>query len=186
MNNIVLALKHIAQYLQTQLEKDKYYLNYKSTVDPEEFERKIPEIYLFTMPSSAIIDGYPSRCPAIVLTLDGRDDSSYLITAHLCVSCASISEQEIARPNKDNPNYTVGTGEGYDTASDNDLIIMSILFTDQITNYLMNCTEMSLSQISPEYQSADLDEFPYAVSSVSFRLLVNKEHIGQNPYGSYY
>ena len=63
---------------------------------------------------------------------------------------------------------------------------MSILFTDQITNYLMNCTEMSLSQISPEYQSADLDEFPYAVSSVSFRLLVNKEHIGQNPYDSLY
>ena len=177
---VIQSLKALAKYLQDKLIEDKYFLNYKSTTDPNEFERKIPEIYLLTMPSSDIIDGYPARCPAIVLTLEGRDDESYTIAAHLCVSCASISEQEIARPDDKRPNiYNVGEGEGYNTVSDEDLLTMGILFTDQISNYLYNCTDMALDEISVEYPTADLEDFPYAVSTITFKMITNKAKINQ-------
>lgn len=183
--NIIQAVKEIANYLSNCFEKDKFYLNYKSTTNPEEFETKKPEIFIFTCPSSAMIDGYPSRCPCVVLTLDGRDDSTYDITANLCISSASISEQEKARPNMDN-TYTVGEGNGYDTEADEDLILESILFTDQICNYVYNFTDLEVSNINIEYPDVSLPDFPYAISSVSFKVSVNLEHRNQNPYNDLY
>ena len=184
---IVQAIKTLAEYLQTKLIEDKYYLQYKSTTEPTEFEAAAPSIYCFTMPSSAIIDTYPAKCPCIVLTLDGRDDTSYDITANLCISSASRSEQEIARPVEGNPNlYNVGEGEGYSTESDDDLIIDSILFTDQICNYIYNFTTLDVSDISVIYSDVRLPDFPYCVSSVSFKLSVNLEHRGQNPFNDLY
>lgn len=174
------SLKKLIKYLQDKLTEDKYFINYKSTTDPNEFERAIPTIYMLTMPSSDIIDGYPARCPAIVLTLEGRDEESYTVAAHLCVSCASISEQEIARPDDKLPNiYNVGEGEGYNTVSDEDLLTMGILFTDQISNYLYNSLELSISDISVEYPTADLEDFPYAISTITFKLITNKAKINQ-------
>lgn len=185
--NIIQAVKEIASYLSQCFEKDKFYLQYKSTTDPEEFETRKPEIYIFTCPSSAMVESYPARCPCIVLTLDGRDDASYDITANLCVSSASLSEQEKARPNEDNPTvYDVGEGEGYDTQSDDDLIIDSILFTDQVCNYIYNFTQLNISDITVIYPDVSLPEFPYAVSSVSFKMSVNLEHRGQNPFNDLY
>ena len=183
--NIIQAVKEIANYLSNCFEKDKFYLNYKSTTDPEEFEVKKPEIFIFTCPSSSMIDGYPARCPCIVLTLDGRDDSTCEITANLCVSSSSLSEQEKARLNLDN-TFTVGEGEGYTTESDEDLIIESILFTDQITNYLYNFTQLDINNINVEYPDVSLPDFPYAVSCVSFKVSVNLEHRGQDPFSQYY
>ena len=183
--NIIQAVKEIASYLSQCFEKDKFYLNYKSTTVPEEFEVKKPEIYIFTCPSSAMIESYPARCPCIVLTLDGRDDSTQEITANLCVSSASLSEQEKARPNQDN-TFTVGEGEGYSTESDDDLIIDSILFTDQVCNYIYNFTTLGISDISVNYPDVSLPDFPYAVSSVAFKMSINLEHRGQNPFGDYY
>lgn len=183
--NIIQAVKEIANYLSNCFEKDKFYLNYKSTTDPEEFETRKPDIYIFTCPSSAMIDGYPARCPCIVLTLGGRDDSTYDITANLCVSSASMSEQEKARPNNDS-TFTVGEGEGYSTESDDDLIIESILFTDQVCNYIYNFTDLDINNISVEYPDVSLPDHPYAISSVSFKVTVNLEHRGQNPYNDLY
>ena len=183
--NIIQSVKEIASYLSQCFEKDKFYLQYKSTTDPEDFETRKPEIYIFTCPSSAMVESYPARCPCIVLTLDGRDSSTYDITANLCVSSASLSEQEKARPNNDS-TYTVGEGEGYSTESDDDLVIDSILFTDQVTNYLYNFTNLAISEISVTYPDVSLPDFPYAVSSVSFKLSVNLEHRGQNPYNDFY
>lgn len=183
--NIIQAVKEIANYLSNCFEKDKFYLNYKGTTDPENFEVKKPDIYIFTCPSSAMIDGYPSSCPCIVLTLDGRDNSTYDITANLCISSSSISEQEKARPNGDN-TFDVGEGEGYSTEADDDLILESILFTDQICNYIYNFTQLDISNISVEYPDVSLPDFPYAVSSVSFNVSVNLSHIAQNPYNDLY
>ena len=183
--NIIQAVKEIASYLSNCFEKDKFYIQYKSTTNPEEFETKKPDIYIFACPSSAMVDSYPSRCPCIVLTLDGRDDSTYDITANLCVSSASISEQEKARSNNDN-TYTVGEGEGYETEADNDLIIESILFTDQICNYIYIFTELNINSINVEYPDVSLPDFPYAISSVSFKVAVNLEHRGQDPYNDLY
>ena len=120
-----------------------------------------------------------------MLTLDGRDDAEYSITANLCVSSASLSEQEKARQNADG-SFTVGEGEGYSTESDNDLIIESILFTDQICNYIYNFTELNISNINVEYPDTSLPDFPYAISSVSFKVSVNLEHRDQNPYNDLY
>ena len=184
---IVQAIKSLAEYLQGRLAEDKYYLQYKSTTNPEEFEAAVPSIYCFTMPSSAIIDTYPTKCPCICITLDGRDDTSYSITLHLCISSASVSEQEMATPVEGQKNlYSVGEGENYNTDSDTDLLIEGILFTDQISTYIYAWTEMDVSEISIEYPSVDLPDFPYAVSSVSFKLSVNLSHIGENPYNSLY
>ena len=183
--NIIQAVKEIANYLSNCFEKDKFYVQYKSTTNPEEFETKTPDIYIFTCPSSAMVDSYPSRCPCIVLTLDGRDDSTYDITANLCIASTSISEQEKARPNNDN-TYTVGEGEGYETDADEDLIIESILFTDQICNYIYNFTQLDIGNINVEYPDVSLPDFPYAVSSVSFKVSVNLEHRGQDAFSDYY
>ena len=183
--NIIQAVKEIASYLSNCFEKDKFYVQYKSTTNPEEFETKTPDIYIFTCPSSAMVDSYPSRCPCIVLTLDGRDDSTYDITANLCISSASLSEQEKARPNLDN-TYTVGEGEGYETEADDDLIIESILFTDQVCNYIYNFTQLDINSINVEYSDVSLPDFPYAISAVSFKVSVNLEHRGQNPYNDLY
>lgn len=183
--NIIQAVKEIASYLSQCFEKDKFYLNYKSTTDPEEFETRKPEIYIFTCPSSAMVESYPARCPCIVLTLDGRDDSTYDLTANLCVSSASLSEQEKARPNNDN-TFTVGEGEGYSTESDDDLIIDSILLTDQVCNYIYNFTTLGISDISVNYPDVSLPDFPYSISSVSFKVSVNLEHRNQNPFNDLY
>ena len=185
--NIIQAVREIANYLSNCFDKDKFYLQYKSTTEPEEFEIKKPEIYIFTCPSSAMIEGYPARCPCIVLTLDGRDDAEYSVTANLCVSSSSLSEQEKARPKKDNPSvYEVGEGEGFTTESDDDLIIESILFTDQVCNYIYNFTQLDINNISVEYPDVSLPDFPYAVSSVSFKVSVNLERRDQNPYNDLY
>ena len=183
--NIIQAVTQIANYLRNCFKKDKFYLQFKSTTNPEEFETKKPDIYIFTCPSSAMVDSYPSKCPCVVLTLDGRDDSTYDITANLCVSSASISEQEKARSNNDN-TYTVGEGKGYETDADDDLIIESILFTDQICNYIYNFAELNISNISVEYPDVSLPDFPYAISGVSFKISVNLEHRGQDPFSQYY
>lgn len=183
--NIIQAVKEIASYLSQCFEKDKFYLQYKSTTDPEEFETRKPEIYIFTCPSSAMVESYPAHCPCIVLTLDGRDDASYDITANLCVSSSSLSEQEKARPNVDQ-TYTVGEGEGYDTQADDDLIIDSILFTDQVCDYIYNFTTLNISDITVSYPDVSLPDFPYAVSSVAFKMSVNLEHRGLNPFNSLY
>lgn len=82
--------------------------------------------------------------------------------------------------------YSVGEGENYNTDSDTDLLIEGILFTDQISNYMYNWTEMDVSEISIEYPSVDLPDFPYAVSSVSFKLSVNLSRIGENPFNHLY
>ena len=184
---IVQAIKSLAEYLQGRLAEDKYYLQYKSTTNPEEFEAAVPSIYCFTMPSSAIIDTYPAKCPCICITLDGRDDTSYSITLHLCISSASVSDQEMATLVEGQTNlYNVGEGENYNTDSDTDLLIEGILFTDQIFNYVSNFTLLALDEISVEYPSVDLPDFPYAVSSVSFKMSVNLSRVGQDPYNSLY
>ena len=183
--NIIQAVREIANYLSNCFEKDKFYLQYKSTTDPNEFETRKPEIFVFTCPSSAMVESYPARCPCVVLTLDGRDDASYDITANLCVSSASLSEQEKARPNGDN-TFTVGEGEGFDTQADDDLIIESILFTDQVCNYIYNFTTLGVSDISVNYPDVSLPDFPYAISSVSFKMSVNLEHRNQNPFNELY
>ena len=184
---IVQAIKSLAEYLQSRLSEDKYYLQYKSTTNPDEFEAAVPSIYCFTMPSSAIIDSYPAKCPCICITLDGRDDTSYNITLHLCISSASISDQEMAVPIEGHTNlYNVGEGENYTTESDSDLLIEGVLFTDQISRYISNFTLFALDEISVEYPSVDLPDFPYAVSSVSFKMSVNLSRVGENAYDSLY
>lgn len=183
---IVQAIQSLAKYLQERLIADRYYLQYKSTTVPNEFETSVPDIYCFTMPSSAIIDTYPAKCPSICITLDGRDDYNYNITVNMCISSASRSDKEMATQTQTPNIYELGEGEDYTTESDDDLIIESILFTDQIYNYIMNYTATDISEMSVEYPDVSLPDFPYAISSVSFKMAINQSHIGQNPYDEYY
>lgn len=213
---IIQAVEEIANYLSNCFKKDKFYIQYKSTTNPEEFETKTPEIYIFTCPSSSLKEGYPSRCPSIVLTLDGRDDYTYDITVNLCISSASLSKKEVATKNNDG-SFTVGEYDGElhgigadnknvdgslsvgeveqgkeksdikcDTEADVDLVIESILFTDQICNYIYNFTELNISNIAVEYPDVNLPDSPYAISAVSFKVSVNLEHRDQNPYNDLY
>ena len=182
---ITTLIDKLAQYLHDKLTEDKDTLQYKSTTNPEDFATSVPDIYKYTMPSSTLIEGYPARCPAIVITLDGRTDATYDITLNLCVSNVSVNDKEKAYPVGRNL-YEFGTDTASTTDGDYDLIVESILFTDQIYNYMMNCTELDVSDINISYTDADLTAYPYATSSVSFKLGCNKPHVGQNPYQSYY
>lgn len=185
--NIIQAVRSLAEYLKNKLEEGKYYLQYKSTTDPSEFEASVPSIYCFTMPSSAIIDTYPAKCPCICITLDGRGESTYSITLHLCISSSSLSEKEMATPVEGSRNlYDVGKGENYNTESDDDLLIEGILFTDQVYNYISNWTSFDISEVTIEYPSVDLPDFPYAISSVSFKMGVNRDNIGCRLLDEYY
>ena len=85
------------------------------------------------------------------------------------------------------PNrYELGEGDKYDTEADEDLLIESVLFTDQIADYIYNYVKMDLTDIVVQYIDPSLPDYPYAVSTVAFKLNVNMTHNGQNPYESYY
>lgn len=183
---IVKAIQNLVSYLQMKLTEDKYGLQYKSTTEPDEFEVSIPDIYMFTVPSSALIDSYPAKCPCICITLDGRDDYNYNVSLHLCISNVSTSDKEMANPTKVPNVYELGTGEEYSTIADEDLLVEGILFTDQIYNYMMNYSAADISELSVEYPEVDLPDFPYAVSTVSFKMAVNVPNIGARLYDEYY
>lgn len=183
---IVNTIQLIAAYLKAKLTEDKNTLQYKSTTVPSDFEVAIPDIYCFTMPSSTVIDSYPARCPAICITLDGRDNYNYTVSLHLCISSASKSSKEVAIPTAMPNTYEMGTSEEYDTNADDDLLIESILFTDQIYNYILQFTTFAVSDLSVEYPSVDLPDYPYAVSRVTFSVVVNQANIGGRPYDDFY
>ena len=183
--NIVQGIQKVAKYIQSSFSKDKCYLQYKSSTAPEEYDVYTPDIYCFTIPSTDLKDTYPARCPCICLTLDGRNDSVYDVTAHLCISNVSLSDSEMAKP-VGNGVFEISPKEEYDTNGDSDLLIESILFTDQFYNYISNYKELEVSDISVGYTEVDLPDYPYAVSTVSFKLNINISEIGQNPYSEYY
>ena len=187
MSKIYTAINNLAQYLRNKLSDDKYYLQYKSTTAPDEFATAVPEIYCFTMPSSALVDGYPARCPCICITLDGRDNFTYDVTLHLCISNVSLNDREMAYPNDKLPNlYTLGENDDYSTEGDSDLIAESILFTDQINQYLENYTAADIHSITVEYVDADLADYPYAISTIMFKMNVNIAKIGERPFDNLY
>lgn len=183
--NIVQGIQKVAKYLQDKFVKDKCYLQYKSSIDPDTYDVYTPDIYCFTIPSTDLKDAYPARCPCICLTLDGRNDSIYDVTAHLCISNVSLSDSEIAHP-LGNGVFEISAKEGYDTNGDTDLLIESILFTDQVYNYISNYKDLAVSDITVEYPQVDLPDYPYAVSTVSFKLNINISEIGQNAFQEYY
>ena len=82
--------------------------------------------------------------------------------------------------------FEISAKEGYDTNGDTDLLIESILFTDQVYNYISNYKDLSVSEITVEYPAVDLPDYPYAVSTVSFKLNINISEIGSNAYQEYY
>lgn len=189
---IVKAIQDLAVYLSKKFTEDKNTLQYKSTTEPYDYGVSIPAIYCFTVPSSALVDTYPAKCPCICITLDGRDDYNYNITLHLCISSASRSDKETTVPCLDDegkpiPNhYEFLEGHDYTTESDDDLLIESILFTDQVARYMANYTAIDHNETFVQYPQVDLPDFPYAVSEISFRLSVNIDKIGQNPFEQYY
>ena len=183
--NIVQGITRIANYMRDKFVADKCYLQYKSGIDPDEYSVYTPDIYCFTIPSTDLKDAYPARCPCICLTLDGRVDQEYDVTAHLCISNVSLSDSEIATPVGENV-FEITPKEGYDTNGDSDLLIESILFTDQVYNYISNYKDLEITDIQVEYPQVDLPDYPYAVSTVSFKLNINISEIGSNPYHDYY
>lgn len=185
--NIYTAINNLARYLRNKLHDDEYWLQYKASTAPDDFATAIPDVFTFTMPSSALVDGYPARCPCICITLDGRDNFTYDVTLHLCISNASLSEKEMARPDTKIPGrYNVGDGDGYSTEGDSDLIAESILFTDQINQYLENYTAADIRSITVEYVDADLADYPYAISTIYFKMNVNISKIGERPFDNFY
>lgn len=185
---IVESVELLAQYMREKFEELKYSIQYKSAQSPREFEASAVKVYAFTMPSSDIVDGYPNKCPCVVLTVDGRNDDGYTVTAHICINSPSISEREVAHPTKIPNLYDVGTGasDNYDTAADVDLLIESLIITEQTYNIIARNTGKILSSISMETPSPDLPDFPYAVSSVQFVINPNPEKIGENGFVEFY
>lgn len=184
--DIIRAVKKLAEYLNTRFSEDKFYLQYKSTLQPNEFEVCTPTIYTFTAPSSELVDGYyPAKCPCVVLTLDAREDYNYTLTANLCISNVSTSEREMAHKLADNL-YKIGEGENYTTEADLDLVMLSIMFTDQVYNYMKQYKELNVSNVLVNYPEVSLPDFPYAISSVTFQISINISEVGQIAFHDYY
>lgn len=187
---IVKAIQNLAKYLSEKFTEDNDTLQYKSTTKPYDYKTAIPSIYCFTVPSSALVDTYPAKCPCVCITLDGRDDYHYDITLHLCIGSPSKCEKEITTPIEVEgikmPIYELGEGDDYTTEADDDLLIESILFTDQVARYMANYTAIDHSETRVMYPEVDLPDFPYAVSEISFRMSVNIDHIGSRPFDEYY
>lgn len=174
MSTIIEHLQSLKKYLDERLEGDINSLRYKSTIEPDMFSTQKPEIYLFTMPSSGLVDGYPSKCPCMCITLDGREgENQYAIGVHLCVSNGSTSEAEKAIRVGENKYQFNSDNRDYTTDADEDLVVESILFTNQIYNYIRNYTQVNVTDLSLEYPDVSLPDFPYAISNLTFKIQID-------------
>lgn len=163
-------------------------LSYKCSNDPNSGENTAhPDIFQYLMPSSMLIDGYPSKSPCIVLCVDSLEQDTYSCSVHACIRYDSISEQEKVQkiPSADNLYEYLDT-DGYNTVSDVQLYKSSLLFTTHIHKLLCNYTNVPLDNITVELPDPSLPDFPYSISSVNFNVKLNRTKIGMDPYGSLY
>lgn len=168
--------------------KDYEGLAYKCSCDPNSGEQTAhPDIYQYLMPSSMLVDGYPSRSPCIVLCVDSLEQDVYSCSAHACVRYDAIAEQEKAHKIAGTDNlYEYSDADGYNTVSDIQLYKSSLLFTTHIHKLLCNYTNVPLENISVELPDPSLPDFPYSISCINFTVKLNRTNIGKDPYNSLY
>lgn len=169
--------------------KDYHGLSYKDSSDPNSGSNTSqPNIYRYLMPSSDLIEGYPAKAPAIVISIESFSNERVAsIRIFLCVKYEAVSEREKVVKFRGSDRYEYQDIDGYDlTDVDVDLYKTSLRFTEFVFNAMSNCTSVDLSNLSIELPQADLPDFPYAVSSVSFDVDVNPFKVGQDPYKELY
>lgn len=162
--------------------KDYHGLAYKDSTDPDSGSNTSkPDIYKYLMPSSDLIEGYPAKSPAIVIAIDSIDaDHNANISLYLCVKYEAVSEKEKVKKVLGSDYYEYLTDAGYDLQNvDVDLYKTSLRFTEYVFNIMSNCTSLDINDLSINLPQADLPDYPYAVSSVSFNININPFKVSQ-------
>lgn len=178
--SIVDYIEHIKAYLDGYF-KGSYGVSYHSNVEPKSGENtSVPEVYAGLMPSTALNEEYPARCPCIVITWDSMTgEGVYNITLHLCVGYASISDAEKVRPVKGKPGFfEYIEGEAYDTNADSALWKASSIFSESVFKAVLNDTELSVQNAFIEPVDASLPDYPYAISQIHFEIIPNRQNVG--------
>lgn len=184
--NITSFVSSLKSYLD-ECFKDYNGLSYKTSDNPDEgLNISSPSIYEYLMPSSEIVDNYPSKSPCIVITVDERTLNTYTITLHLCVRYDSISEKEKVHRINNSDIYEYLSEDGYTTSSDIELYKSSLLFNEHVYKLISINTELGITDIQSELPSVDLDEFPYSISTITFKINVNQFNIGLDNANEYY
>lgn len=192
MRNQIITITQFVNALTDYLEdcfEDYHGLSFKCNAnDPDSGENiSKPYIYQYLMPSSELVDGYPNKSPCIVITVDNRNDNTYSLTLHLCVSYAAVSEKEkVHKVAAGSDVYEYSEEDGYDTQSDIELYKSSLLFNDLVYNMLKQNRGLGLNNIQSELPTPDLEDFPYSISGITFEVHLNHFSIGQDPVADLY
>ena len=185
--NITNYITALHDYLAHSFEH--YGLAFHADKDPASGENtNKPEIYDYLMPATALNDGYPARCPCIVITVDSQAaDNTYSLALHTCVCYAAVANNEkVHQVNGEINRYEYGTEGGYDTNADVELYKSSLLLTEFVHDALCKATALNVRNISVELPAPDLQDFPYCISTVRFDTQLNFIKAGQNAYHDYY
>lgn len=178
--SIVDYIEHIKDYLDGYF-KGSYGVSYHSDVDPKSGENTaVPDVYAGLMPSTAINEDYPSRCPCIVITWDSMTgEGVYNITLHLCVGYAAIADAEKVKPAEGKPGFfEYVDGESYDTNADYALWKASAMFSEDVFKAMSNDAELGMQNAVIEPVDASLPDYPYAISQIHFEIVPNRQKVG--------
>lgn len=167
------------EYLESALNDNG--IAFKPTTDAETAAFTThPHVYELTMPSTSLKGDYPSDCPAIVIRLDAQNDNTYTISLAICISYVAKSDAEIAIPDGGGLYHFDASAGNPDTDSDVSLLRSSIQYTEKIVDLLHKFTGFTIDNIAVDLPTANLPDFPYAVSVVTFDAEINRGRVGQH------
>ena len=141
----------------------------------------MPTVYPFTVPTAELSDGMPKKTPCVVVTVPecvkiAADCVTYRVRLALCVCYPGISSDEWCEPVGTN-EYEEATGDE-NSDSGLELIKTSFLFSEQILRALDCAHDLSISEVTFEPCDADLQDYPYAVSAISFTTrIIRRNHL---------
>lgn len=140
-----------------------------------------PAIYSFTVPTSDLSDGMPKKTPCVVITVPecvevGAGFIIYRVRLALCICYPGISSGEYVKRVGAN-DYEEAEGEENSDAG-RELVKTSFLFTEQILRALDMMHDLSIQGARVETCEADLPDYPFAVSAISFNTrIIRRDHL---------
>ena len=135
---------------------------------------------------------YYSKIPGIVTLIDSRSIEPYLTDDDILAP--DIDEDLYMSLNHPNSMRKIICENFYDGCGLYEGLITAYPLKKVTQQYVEYCNEnlpndlkdLEISEISVEYPAVDLPDYPYAVSTVSFKLNINISEIGSNAFQEYY
>lgn len=133
--------------------------------------RHEPTVYPFSVPTADLSDGMPKKTPCVVITVPEcvsveKTEVTFRVRLALCVGYAGIAPDEYVE--RIGANEYAETEEKPNSDAALELCKTSILFTDQILRKLRKMRDLSMKEFNVEMCAADIPDYPFAVSAISF------------------